>query len=160
MPLKKSDNNLTDNYDVKKRHARQLPINAPSQVTQFWPHHTPPNQRARRPDGRAQTTPCGLSELSLATSHFFFYTCERGDGEIVSVINMNRGLWSLVFGLCVESLVFGGCAFPPVSLGPAGDCPRVIFKDTWSSPSALSVRQKSALHVIVLTNKSNARHLG
>ena len=21
------------------------------------------------------------------------------------------------------SLVFGGCAFPPVSLGPAGDCP-------------------------------------
>ena len=22
-----------------------------------------------------------------------------------------------------ESLVFGGCAFPPVSLGPAGDCP-------------------------------------
>ena len=22
------------------------------------------------------------------------------------------------------SLVFGGCAFPPVSLGPAGDCPR------------------------------------
>ena len=27
-------------------------------------------------------------------------------------------------GLAVGlSLVFGGCAFPPVSLGPAGDCP-------------------------------------
>ena len=25
--------------------------------------------------------------------------------------------------LRLESLVFGGCAFPPVSLGPAGDCP-------------------------------------
>ena len=23
----------------------------------------------------------------------------------------------------IRSLVFGGCAFPPVSLGPAGDCP-------------------------------------
>ena len=29
------------------------------------------------------------------------------------------GLWSLVEG----SLVFGEYAFPPVSLGPAGDCP-------------------------------------
>ena len=23
---------------------------------------------------------------------------------------------------CTAALVFGGCAFPPVSLGPAGDC--------------------------------------
>ena len=23
----------------------------------------------------------------------------------------------------LRPLVFGGCAFPPVSLGPAGDCP-------------------------------------
>ena len=26
-------------------------------------------------------------------------------------------------GFLVFPLVFGGCAFPPVSLGPAGDCP-------------------------------------
>jgi len=26
-------------------------------------------------------------------------------------------------GLRLRTLVFGGCAFPPVSLGPAGECP-------------------------------------
>ena len=31
------------------------------------------------------------------------------------------------------SLVFGGCAFPPVSLGPAGDCPQ-----HWSLEGVLS----------------------
>ena len=35
----------------------------------------------------------------------------------------NKAL-SLSLSLSLEgTLVFGGCAFPPVSLGPAGDCP-------------------------------------
>ena len=38
----------------------------------------------------------------------------RGRGEALAAAARGRG---------ARSLVFGGCAFPPVSLGPAGDCP-------------------------------------
>jgi len=44
------------------------------------------------------------------------------DTPRISQIVPNKAL-SLSLSLSLRPLVFGGCAFPPVSLGPAGDCP-------------------------------------
>ena len=41
-----------------------------------------------------------------------------GEGDVVS-----KKVGKEVKGAQGWSLVFGGCAFLPVSLGPAGDCP-------------------------------------
>jgi hypothetical protein len=47
-------------------------------------------------------------------------------------------------GLRMGTLAFGGCAFPPVSLGPAGDCPRV----QGLSEGSLGCLGKGMCHVV------------
>jgi len=47
-----------------------------------------------------------------------------------------------------EALVFGGCAFPPVSLAPAGDCP-CRYRVEALSPGLPEIKEKSGIWNLV-----------